>query len=1273
MEADGWSTCRSAVRADDYGTALVRAQAALATSPHAYHLRCFEGLCLTQLSRFEEAAAAYQRALKLSEREAPGLCGLVELAVAAPTAVTDGAASRALRALSALDPALALSLARKSERTLELLGLVAVLDWADRPLADVAHALVPPPDPDSFLGGALSRAAKATRELQLPDDTRLLAEAVAAPPRSSEAPVQPCSPNAASLASALDVAPSYIPSWLALAADHLRGGRAREAANAASRGLSELAALDTRCDCACRAAHDETKPQSARTLLEVLHALALARDGQLVQAAQAASPFLRATRSAAVASAAGASAHAPSELQQLVLRILAEIALSVADLAACQACCDAAAGGGWVAGWADWLRFLRSELNLGDGESQADESTAAQSALEKAMRLPALAASDSARFAYWLARLEWRRGLRADGTADAACQAWASRAAEIAPEWAPPRELLGLLSAYAGRPDAEAEGHLSAAVSLDPTRAAAGAALATILSGREGSHGTAGDTRVAEVCAAAAASAPVGRASWAQVLLGCHALQRANEQGVVLREAMTHFLGALRSADDAPGGGVYADSLGCAILATEGLSVAYERQGRVHAAANCLRDRLGMLVPPPQPLTASSPMLFSPFIEPPLASPGVSWAGASAALLAGGAPLGSLQAVPVAVALTRPGYAQAAGDVAKGRHECDLHCRLASLLERVADAADDEEARHAGSSAGDGTAGEVAADAAAEAATHYAAALRLCSTHAPALVGASRLSLRSADGALASGLIGLGAVELSAAAAHLRRTLSLPPQPDAQVARRLLVRVLTAAAALTPAGQQDVVIAAGDGSDEPIAPWLAVVRRRAARAAVNADPTDREAWRLLAADLVHTACAGIEVSEMLEKENVSADGGVGGVGVDAKSARSILHWLLREPLNDTAAEQGATWTLLGEDAACLGEVGLAQHAFARASRLNPRSVEPWVAYGQLCLTREDTALAEQSFARALQLAPRRAHGAWLGLARCHMLKHAKGEGGSPVTGAAVHEASLAMLAQSLEQRVTVEGLAALAMAASRAGKAHLACCASSMLVARAPDRPDGHAILADQLVRWEQYERAEAALRVAIRLLERTPTQSSASGTPLNLESQLGEARLSLVRVLLWRGTFEDARSALAELDDQLATKATRSAQPSQVEIPPVRQLSSGRGFGKRPVPMVANTIADRAARLRVACESGGAEMEAEAMHSTTIEDIDRKTAAEAIDALWEAAAAGKANESIRRRALAAIAHQQPHKLQPERLLAALRSEPLNRASVRALRKEIGV
>ena len=50
MEADGWSTCRSAVRADDYGTALVRAQAALATSPDAYHLRCFEGLCLTQLA-----------------------------------------------------------------------------------------------------------------------------------------------------------------------------------------------------------------------------------------------------------------------------------------------------------------------------------------------------------------------------------------------------------------------------------------------------------------------------------------------------------------------------------------------------------------------------------------------------------------------------------------------------------------------------------------------------------------------------------------------------------------------------------------------------------------------------------------------------------------------------------------------------------------------------------------------------------------------------------------------------------------------------------------------------------------------------------------------------------------------------------------------------------------------------------------------------------------------------------------------------------------------
>ena len=132
---------RAAVRSADWASGLSRVQVALTASASGddYHLRCFEGLCLSQLSRHAEAADAYRCAMELRPNEAAGARGLVALAAVAPAAVDDLELCTALQALRAVEPSKVHGLAGGAERTAGLLLLLDVLHGADCPLSDTTR------------------------------------------------------------------------------------------------------------------------------------------------------------------------------------------------------------------------------------------------------------------------------------------------------------------------------------------------------------------------------------------------------------------------------------------------------------------------------------------------------------------------------------------------------------------------------------------------------------------------------------------------------------------------------------------------------------------------------------------------------------------------------------------------------------------------------------------------------------------------------------------------------------------------------------------------------------------------------------------------------------------------------------------------------------------------------------------------------------------------------------------------------------------------------
>ena len=87
-----------------------------------------------------------------------------------------------------------------------------------------------------------------------------------------------------------------------------------------------------------------------------------------------------------------------------------------------------------------------------------------------------------------------------------------------------------------------------------------------------------------------------------------------------------------------------------------------------------------------------------------------------------------------------------------------------------------------------------------------------------------------------------------------------------------------------------------------------------------------------------------------------------------------------------------------------------------------------------------------------------------------------------------------MLVQSIEQRITPDGLAALAEAASRLHKPQIAHYAAVLLRVWAPSRPEGHLVLGYQALRCMGRQTAEAPLREAIALLTRKVARAAAKG-----------------------------------------------------------------------------------------------------------------------------------------------------------------------------------
>ena len=1141
---------------------------------------------------------------------------------------------------------------------------------------------------------------------------------------------------------------------------------------------------------------------TAESLLKLLHALSLVRSGRAHEVA--AQPSLPSVQPPAAPDAAYDHDNAPlnETWRLLTLRVHAEIALSKSDIDTCESCCRAAMVGGasagglaaparlasWAPCWKAWLDFLR------DGNE-------ALGCVTKGMEQLPHTAPDYALVAYWRARMLWssrsvaapegegkaRQGYL-DAAHDPACAEWARAAATAAPEWAKPHELLGLLllldapkaslSNGLGKGEGSAYWHLTRAVELDPTCGAAGAALVALLlmgskagAEGEGEEDGRGLGAAEAVCADAVARSPVDGAAWAEVLLGCFALQRAelavrparaNEADVAAEEedgptlnhtsrraaarerkehlarATRHCLSALRatgaSATSSPQPGSardcwnsfashdqapdYADGLGVVVIAWEALAAAYSAQGRLLAAVKCLGDRLALASPPPDQAHA--------LVAPVLLVAGSTPTDAAAALLAGHAPIGSLPGVP----LTNPLGANAVS--AAPARVVTLHCALADLLMRAADSG---LVAHGGSSTSGGMDDEearVAHEMIESATALYGQALSACPQYAPALIGAARLAMREAQTASASGLTARAAEKWNEAITQICRSSSAHDATSDSAdtasmsyeARLLLFEALAAATRLPRALQRQLLASLGGTLAENLREEtgvcspptsLTLACRRAASELVRAFPDDREAWRTFVrgCDELPTECAGTQEGDEGD-EGDEADKGDGDDEIEleggtfcerradgsptAAKARPVLEWLIKSPGSDNANQRAWTWYLLGLHTMRRGEIGVAQHAFATAARVDRFAAAPWVAYGELCLGRGNSSLAEQAFARALQLedcngdacappvAARRrhsdggeggtvcwpavSHNAWLGLARCAALKLPSGDAGmapflhqgrvlglsvalgglaghcSPTAASPSHsllsspswarspsaamtgaagalpsrreevtatlEAMVSMLTQSVVKHVTVAALAALAAAASYTSKAHLASTAAAMLVVRSPALPEGHCLLAEQMVRAGERKAALDRLRTSVRLLQNrlvrlTRRQSGQSGGARDLctptRQQLDATRLRLAALLL--SSEEEAsesmaaRSEAAELLDAAdASLRSSTDSPAAADSPAVARGGFGRprGFGAarseaaQPADVKApvNHLAAEIARLRAVLDNGG-------------------------------------------------------------------------------------
>ena len=212
-------------------------------------------------------------------------------------------------------------------------------------------------------------------------------------------------------------------------------------------------------------------------------------------------------------------------------------------------------------------------------------------------------------------------------------------------------------------------------------------------------------------------------------------------------------------------------------------------------------------------------------------------------------------------------------------------------------------------------------------------------------------------------------------------------------ARLLLFEALAAATRLPRALQRQLLASLGGTLAENLREEtgvcspptsLTLACRRAASELVRAFPDDREAWRTFVrgCDELPTECAGTQEGDEGD-EGDEADKGDGDDEIEleggtfcerradgsptAAKARPVLEWLIKSPGSDNANQRAWTWYLLGLHTMRRGEIGVAQHAFATAARVDRFAAAPWVAYGELCLGRGNSSLAEQAFARALQL------------------------------------------------------------------------------------------------------------------------------------------------------------------------------------------------------------------------------------------------------------------------------------------------------------------
>ncbi|KAL3927753.1 MAG: hypothetical protein SGPRY_002680, partial [Prymnesium sp.] len=242
-------------------------------------------------------------------------------------------------------------------------------------------------------------------------------------------------------------------------------------------------------------------------------------------------------------------------------------------------------GRGWALSMLGWIAYIRDDLL----ESRCLLRTARD----------ALPPSSEERqlCCYRLARVLWRRGER-DGWEEAV--SLLSEASKASAEWAAPHTLIGILCLQLSQP-ARAEPSLRLALQINPTACEAGEALIGLLQSRGAGEAS---EEIDGTCTELAGHAPVSRSLWASVWLGYRALDQQ-----AWGQAQRSFHAALRCAESHS-----TRPQGCGdhwkhrhkewedphsfvhnewrALGWEGLSVAYEAQGRMLSASRCLGQSL---------------------------------------------------------------------------------------------------------------------------------------------------------------------------------------------------------------------------------------------------------------------------------------------------------------------------------------------------------------------------------------------------------------------------------------------------------------------------------------------------------------------------------------------------------------------------------------------------------------------------------------------------------------------------------------------------------